>query len=653
MKDKTLHSSVDEQEPPSRTSVRAPSTPSVSTHASHRDPAQESMCHPDQNSHVDCPAGNGDAINQPEDWVVTAGLLAASGSAGIVRSIYKATDGNGPSRSDIHTPSIAPDHMSDRTGATNPPRTSSSRSEEYVLPSRKVADKLLDIHWSCSHVPWVDQLRLETWYDRLWTGHDDEADEVDEQVYHLILNTIFALGSRMDSPERPEGQARLSEQFFDRAKSLMNFNLFDVNRIGLVQGLLLVSQYLQSANMTRQCSEAVGLAITIGQNLRLHMPQRLASIKSQYDREMACRAWHCCILMDRITSMTHGRPMRISQEVARRSPLPAAIDDEHLEDGEFDRMQPPDQPSKLAFFLAFCKLHIILGDILTALYYERAPSEDQVHAVDNSANVETQHDIVKTMEFDQALSNWREDLDIHLQIGPDGTVADSKFQGQAVNLFARYLHVRVLLFRTFLSRLLTKMDRRTTSDYPGFSREPSQFADTVTCSGLITGVKTAQQMLELLSSNNINSSRPGVAPPWYIVISYVYTAATLVIAARLIPHIVENVTLASLTRSTTQSLELLKLLEFYGSSQKPAQQCKAALTILYDKILAIENASDGSPSCLPSFPEGTSNDNDENNDITLPYGLHWDVNLPETLFDEDFHWHFDNVWFDTNNTSQL
>ena len=634
--------------------MRVPSTQSLSSPASQvRDPARKSICHPGQHLHIDCPHSDEGAVDQPEDWVVTAGLLGASGSAGIVRSIYKATDWNGPSRSDIPAPSIALDHMSDRTVTTNQPRTSNPRSEEYVLPSRKVADKLLDIHWSCSHVPWVDHLRLKNWYDRLWTGCDDEGDEVDEQVYHLILNTVFALASRLDNPERPEGQVRLSEQFFGRAKNLMNFNLFDVNRIGLVQGLLLISQYLQSANLTRQCFEAVGLAITIGQNLRLHVPQRLASIKSQHDREMASRAWHCCILMDRITSMTFGRPMRISQEAARRSPLPAAIDDEHLEDGDFEGMQPPDQPSKVAFFLAFCKLHIILGDILSALYHERAPSGSHVHPSVDSAIVEAQHDIVKTMEFDQALSNWREDLDIHLQIGPDGTAADSRFQGQAVNLFARYLHIRVLLFRTFLSPLLTKLDGRTTSDFPGLSHKPSQFADTLTCSGLITGVKTAQQILELLSSNNINNSSPGVAPPWYIVISYVYTAATLVIAARLIPHVVENITLASLTSSTTQSLELLELLELYGSSQKPAQRCKAALTMLYNKILSIENASDGSQTHVPSSPQEASNGNIGTEDVVLASGLHWDMNLPETLFDGDFRWHFDTVWFDTNNDSWL
>jgi hypothetical protein len=516
--------------------------------------------------------GDNDATGHVENWIVKAGLLGASSSASFIRSICEAVDGDETPKTDKLAQGIAPGHASSKTVYEKRIRSASIHSAEYVLPSRKLADQLLDLHWKCSHVPWIDRLRLMNWYEGLWTGREDLNDDVDEQVYYCILNIVFALAFKDDPTLSPEDQERLSEACFIRAQKLLSFNLLDINHIGLVQALLLMGQYLQSTNMTQQCFQCIGLAILIAQNLGLHIPQTISSIRSQHDREMARRAWHCCILMDRITSMTFGRQIRISQEVARQTPLPAAIDDEYLEDSDSEGSQPIDQPSRLFFFLAYCKLHIILGDILSTFYHDRSPFNHS-NSVESKASAGKQ-DVDKVIEFDQALGIWRENLEDHLQVNIDG-MTDPKFEGQAVNLHARFLHIRMLLYRTFFSQssktLARSVPEHNATQHP-------RFADTVIRHGLVTCVKAAQQILELISSNIEREGSPGVVPPWYHVISYVYTAVTIVIAAHLFPHVVEQLSISSLTTSISQGFDIL---EHYGSSRKPAQRCKRALAVLY------------------------------------------------------------------------
>lgn len=580
--------------------------------------------------------GDSETAGHANGWIVKAGLLGASSSASFIRSICKAVDGDETPKTEKAVP--------ERRASRNPVqgkriRSSSIYSAEYVLPPRKVADRLLDLHWKHSHIPWIDRLRFLGWYEGLWAGNENPKPDVDEQVYYCMMNIAFALAYKEDPTVSPDDQEALSESHFIRAQKLLCFNLLDITYIGLVQALLLMGQYLQSTNMTRQCFQCVGLAILVAQNLRLHIPQTISAIRSQHDREMARRAWHGCILMDRITSMTFGQPIRISQDVARQAPFPAAIDDEYLHDGDSEGTQPIGIPSKLNFYVAFCKLHIILGDILSTFHHGPAPLSHG-SSVESDA-LAVKHDIDKIIEFDKALSTWHENLESELQITADG-IADSKFRGQAVNLYARFLHIRMLLYRPFFSQSSETL-RHSVLDHKA-TRAP-RFADTITFQGLLTCVNAAQQILALFSSTIEGGSEVERMPPWWHVISYVYTAVTIVIAAQIFPSVVEQVSISGLTASIQQGF---RILEQYESSQSSARRCKAALTALYEKITSSKEEK--------FTPNGTLVPPDPNTiynfDIELPADFAWDAVASDFFGDSEMRW-LDGAPFDPDNNAWL
>jgi hypothetical protein len=579
--------------------------PSTRWHISHEAQPRHSSISETHEQNAPADADNSedehDGTGHANNWIVKAGLLGASSSASFIRSICRAVGGNEMPRSDKPAPAVTSHLAPGRVISSGVRlRAINTHSAEYVLPPRKRADRLLEVHWGRSHIPWTDRLRVMHWYKGLWSGRAETNRDVDEQIYHCILNIIFAISyTGEDFPELdPVESQRLSQAHFSRAQKLLSFNLLDISYIGLVQALLVMIQYFQSTNMTRQCFQCTGLAILVAQNLGLHLPHTTSRIRSQYDREMARRAWHGCILVDRITSMIYSQPMRISQEVARQSSLPAAIDDEYLADGDVEGSQPPDRPSQLQFFREFCKLHIILGDILSTFYAGRSTTNHDNTSEHASASARPHIDQI--MHFDKALDDWFGAVNTHLRVKPDFQVVNNDFKGQALNLHARFLHIRLLLYRTFFSQKTSELlEQQQPMLYSIHQVQP--FADTIGFQGLLTCVRIAQQLLQLISSN-IDESQPSrQGPAWWHVISYVYSAVTVLIAAYLFPFVVEQISTDKLNASIKQGFGIL---EHYTSDKKPAQRCKAALTVLCEKMTLASSIPKYTPSgtVIPPHP---------------------------------------------------
>lgn len=175
-----------------------------------------------------------------------------------------------------------------------------SVAEDYVLPPRKTADYLLEIYWNYVHAfyPFLHKPSFMQMYKCLWSGEESASGP----RFYCILNTVFALGCQLNGLIAPESREACSVVFFNRAKILLQFDIFEEGSLELVQALLLMSQYLQSTNSPSRCWIVVGLAIRIAQGLGLHQDEIIITMPSQRDREMARRVWHGCIFMDRHVS---------------------------------------------------------------------------------------------------------------------------------------------------------------------------------------------------------------------------------------------------------------------------------------------------------------------------------------------------------------
>jgi hypothetical protein len=144
-----------------------------------------------------------------------------------------------------------------------------------------------------------------------------------------------------------------------------------------------------------------------------------------------------CLDVDfsRIAAMTFGRPMRISQEMAARAPLPNAIDDEYL---AVSGVQPQGQPSKLNFFITYCKLHEILADILSN-FYTNSVTQDSTSGVAHFSTRSGTRTIDNLLRIDRGMTEWYNGLEPYLQMSSEYSDSEDAltFKRQGVILYAR------------------------------------------------------------------------------------------------------------------------------------------------------------------------------------------------------------------------
>ena len=327
---------------------------------------------------------------------------------------------------------------------------------EAVLPVRNVADHLLEIYWNEIHVfhPFVHKPSFEAHYKTLWQRQGCLLDH----TFHSVLNTIFALSCQVDLTLLPDVRESSSATFFERARRLLRFDLFNQVTVGDIQALLLMGQYLQNTKSPRRCWVVIGCAIRAAQGLRTH--QSDINTSTQCDREMFRRIWHGCLMMDRsvlsqinatsvlliedrIMSATLGLPAMAWSLDSQGVPLPSSIDDEYisLESG-IGNTQPSDVPARVDFFRNALMLADILIDVLSTAY---SSAMDQGSS-QMSQWKETSPSVL--MDLDLRLQAFRSALPDYLQWQEDRPLLtegyDIVFLRQASALHLRYVDSRDL-----------------------------------------------------------------------------------------------------------------------------------------------------------------------------------------------------------------
>jgi len=512
-----------------------------------------------------------------------AGLLAASSSTSFFNTVFGSSGIDDTAAQDAESP------LGQDTRGDTPSDQAASmgnigndiHAADFVLPSRRVANHLIERLFEDATIHWIDRLEFMKWYDELWTGDHEAKDPVDERIKYANLNIMFALVYQHKQVSTAENQTLLAQTYFRRAQKLLQLSILDLNRLDLLWTLLLLLQWLQSINHVHRCTSVVGLCILIARNLGIHVPERVAALPNQRQREICRRAWHGCIMMDRITAMVAGQSLQISQCVARESPLFEPIDDEFLSIGPVDGIQPRGQPSIHLFFRAFCELHLILGDILAHSHSARR---------DGPAHLDINHII----HVDEELDKFARALPP--QLNEEGRSHISlPYLRQNFHLHARFLHIQILLYRTFFLHATTRLERA--------SRTPStRFSDRVTHQGILTCVRRAEDILELISSRLFSEvNGPEIVPQWWHTVTYVHTAVTILIAAHIFPDVVSAVTSHALATSIQQGF---RILDHYGRDRDPARRCKMALTVLCDRHTNLSDPDGASHVVAAAGPPG-------------------------------------------------
>ncbi|CAI7607099.1 unnamed protein product [Penicillium palitans] len=531
---------------------------------------------------ISTPTGQRDGVNAMmgavEEERPSQGFFGSSSAAGFMRQIRTAVDRRvaSPHRRSSVPHLAVPSSLMPTRGERH-----QSSVANYVLPPRKMADSLMEVYWEYVFplYPFLIPTEMKTEYMKIWTG---DSLEYDENMLMCTLNVIFALASQLADFVPPKAREASADAFFSRAKGLFQFNLWDTGSAGLIQCLLLMAQYLQSTDSAHQCWIVTGLAIRNAQSLGLHLPQNITRLRSFQEQQLARKIWHGCILMDRVISMTFGRPAMISKASSGVVPLPAAVDDEYIPSGcSKEVSQPPDRPSMMAFYAKSLELYEIMNDVLLSLY--KPISDDHTEDAHNFYFDNVASEGERTIfELDRSLTRWTRTLLPHLRWDSSTVSTNPIFYRQSIVLRARFLHVRMLLFRPTLSKYCAVRDNATTD--PLISTNDS-FPHRVALQCSIICVKAAQESIQLIYNNVPADGTGGPLPAWWYNILYVYTSATVLIAGRLCSAILAEVTEISIAQSWNYALEVLRKYQSYSTS---ARRCVAALEILYEQVASEE-----------------------------------------------------------------
>ena len=446
---------------------------------------------------------------------------------------------------------------------------------DYILPSRQRADHLLDSYWRLVHTlyPFLDTDEVLSTYRRLWTG---ESLGEDGPTFLCLLNVIFSITCILDPSIKPEERVSSADVFYQRARELLDFDLMQRQSILTAQCFLVLGQYLQSTNDPQQCWIFVGLAIRIAQSIGLDLPSTSANAQTPQQRDHLRKVWHGCVLMDRALSMTFGRPSMITSQAAAAVPRPMAHQDLSECHCYTEAGQPDSTFSELHFFIESLKLYELMNETLLRLYnsaYSEESLEDPYGIFFGTLGVKAAGTI---FDMDRKYLLWSGKVPTHLCWSPHITKS-FVHQRQTNVLWLRYRHIRILLFRPVLSRFCSQPDQDAESLDGAM---PARIA--LQCSIMCTRI--ALEVIGFFDSR-MNASRQeeldDILPAWWYSIFYIYTSATVLIAARLHPLIVAEVTEMAITEGW---LGVMKVMDRLQSFSKHAKRCSAALSMLYDRV---------------------------------------------------------------------
>ncbi|KAH8881452.1 hypothetical protein GQ53DRAFT_511331 [Thozetella sp. PMI_491] len=497
-----------------------------------------------------------------EEGTSTAQYFGSSSAGSFTKQIKAAIDAR------LGKPSTRPASARLSTAAAAPNGMSMADHPHYVLPPRRQADHLMSIYWHYVDplYPFLDRLRWAKAYDAIFAGTEVEGNE---RVFLSTLNTVLALSTQLMESLQEEQRESSSTTYFDRAQALLRLNIWDPGSLELVQCLLLMSQYLQCTNNPHQTWMIVGTAIRTAQSLGLHLPESSACLRDPSEQEMVRRIWHGCVLMDRMVSVTHGRPPMISKKLASAVPLPLSI----RHPSEAATAEATHDVVRVSFFVKSVELYEIINLSLLAFYSSQDPSSSTDDGSETIQSEPAEDDLGALMKLDKSLSDWDRSLPPHLRFELLGESENDVCQRQAVILRIRFLQARLLLLRPITSRFCLD---------PGISAEDVRSSDLrsrVVQQVASLCIDTAQSVISILSQFQAHDGTVGLLPAWWYRIYYLYSAATILIVAQLRPDVFPAV---EVKRSWDQAISILKTHEKFGQS---VRRCVAALNILSSKVL--------------------------------------------------------------------
>ncbi|BCS28202.1 fungal specific transcription factor domain-containing protein [Aspergillus puulaauensis] len=234
----------------------------------------------------------------------------------------------------------------------------------------------------------------------------------------------------------------------------------------------------------------------------------------------------------------------IHPAVSQHSISPSAIDDELLStEPSAPATQPHDAPSLTECYVQAIKLQDILGDVLYTLYFGTGDKETgdisfNFIAASTANDKLRRGELQMLLNIDNSLSAWERDLPEYLKarnynfMGFEGNdlfgARTPAFNRQAIILHARYLHVRLIMFRPVLSALFHSSSKETSGQD---SSMESAMRNGMLDKGVNLCVSSARDLVELITGN-LDLYNQVLPPSWHNVF-YMHSCSIVFLICRL------------------------------------------------------------------------------------------------------------------------
>ncbi|KAB5550759.1 fungal-specific transcription factor domain-containing protein [Coniochaeta sp. 2T2.1] len=565
----------------------------------------------------------------------------------------------------------------------------SSAMFDRSLPPRNEADSLVETYfeWYHSLYPFIHRPAFYRRYLAIWTRQTDiftvrdaemqqppssnYYDSLGDRCFHCLLNLVFALGALFSTRTDERQRESVSRSFFDRAKKLLDLDLLAQGSIGLVQTLLLMAQYLQSTSMSSSCWNVAGLAIRVAQGIGLHREPKghdgslhylEPSECDQLDTEMRRRTWAGCVILDRVLSLTYGRPLMVHPSTTRAElMLPSAIDDEFLtQQPKSPGLQPVTVPSMTECFVQTVRLQDILGQVLAEFYYA-APAErkqDSGHfdmslrSLTTSAVADVVHGVSNfqvLFDVDNLLTTWHRELPSHLQAQtyqssvPISINIDPEraklFHRQAVVLETRYLHTRVTMLLPVLHVFL-ESGLRSGVNTPRDNPIHNGIQDDMLLKAARLCLSITQDLVNLITGKT-QSSPESLPAPWYNIF-YIHSSAMVLVIGYLCSLHVKHVSIVTETSLVEAFDRCLAFLHGCQPQSPSVQNCYKILRLVKQEVFVKHEVS------YNKTQNGDTDGIDTTNDTPNVTNVAWDTVLDkhgQQGLDMDALQHWDSIPF--------
>ncbi|OQU98796.1 Fungal specific transcription factor domain-containing protein [Cladophialophora immunda] len=332
---------------------------------------------------------------------------------------------------------------SSQTHSLDPGLTPRDCEDTYGLPSRDLADSLVDLYFNHVHrlYPFVHEPSFRTQYERMWINDAEHSDT--KATWLAVLNLIFAHGCEFHDPIEGRSASYSATRFLARARNIVFAHIFKEGNLELVQALLLMCHYLQGTLELTECWSLSGLMIRTSISIGLH--QNPSPAMSAVEREVSKRVWWGCFVIDRTLSMKFGRPPSIPTGNASDVEFPLPVDDQYIMNDSIVPRQPANRPSLTSFFVQTIKLAHIIDSVLLKLYSSSTKPWTSTNPSPNKQDHFTEifgHSVL----LDGELVSWWNANPPHLKEEPNYPDGPD-FQRQRNVMFIRFLNVRLLLHR--------------------------------------------------------------------------------------------------------------------------------------------------------------------------------------------------------------